>query len=123
MRSTEDGVVLESIVVVLQEHDGDEGTRTPGTTATASSEAPVVDVSHKPSWLQRNLSRIFGMVSKVAAVASLVLAALMAWPAITSSADTRLATLLAEWTSENEYMEFCEAVCLSWRTFYVRNGI
>lgn len=106
MASTETDVVLESIVIVgNEEHD----ISAQGTTLSFGRTQPTCE-RQTQTWLRRNQSRIFGMVSKVAAIASLLLTALMAWPAITSSADTRMATLLAEWTSQKEYLEFCEAV-------------
>ncbi|KAH8909143.1 hypothetical protein BR93DRAFT_532893 [Coniochaeta sp. PMI_546] len=97
--------VLESIVIVRnEEHNGSA----PGTTSSFEPTQPACEQPTQ-TWLQRNWSRIFGVVSKVAAITSLVLTALMAWPAITSSADTRRATKLAEWTSQKDYLEFCEA--------------
>ncbi|OIW29467.1 hypothetical protein CONLIGDRAFT_680316 [Coniochaeta ligniaria NRRL 30616] len=105
MASTETDVVLESIVIVRNE---DHDISAPGTTSSFERTQAACE-QQTQQWLRRNQSRIFGMVSKVAAIASLLLTALMAWPAITSSADTRMATLLAEWTSQKEYLEFCEA--------------
>jgi len=105
MQSADAEVVLESVVVV-QEPDGchdDDSSRT-----AASFEAPSANEAASQTWLQRHRTRIIGIASKVAAFVSLLLTALMAWPSITSAGDTRMATLLAEWTSQKDYLEFCE---------------
>jgi hypothetical protein len=106
MRSTDVELALESITTVLEEHDG------PQADSHESSEPEPANEAEIPAqaWLQRNRARIFAVASKVAAISSLILTAIMAWPTISSAGDTRLATLLAEWTSQKEYLEFCEAV-------------
>lgn len=105
MGSTQTGAVLESIVIIANEDlDGDIPTNVQPSEIRPQSQGPL------QTWMARNRSWIFGVASKLAAIATLVLTALMAWPAIESSSDTRMATLLAKWTSWKDFMEFCEAV-------------
>lgn len=108
MQSAEPGIPLESLAVVQEhaERDSDSASR-----AAPSFESQSGSEAVSETWLQRHRTRIIGVASKAALLVSLVLTALMAWPTISSANDTRMATLLAEWTSQKEYLEFCEAVC------------
>jgi hypothetical protein len=114
MSATSNDIALESVVVVSQEErrqDGDGDSVTQSTVQDPETSS----VSDEPaaSWVKRSITRIVHPASQIAAFVSLVLTAVMAWPAVTSSSDTRLATLLAEWTSKKEYFEFCESVSVA----------
>jgi len=103
MAANETTIELEPVIVRPSEEQAEVDGSSRPTTATLS-EPPA------QTWVQRNRFRMFGIFSKVAGIASLLLTAILAWPAVASAGDTRMATLLAEWTSKKEYMEFCEAV-------------
>ncbi|KAB5550902.1 hypothetical protein GE09DRAFT_154250 [Coniochaeta sp. 2T2.1] len=105
MASREAEVALESGLVVTSNAQRGEGA-VPPLDASAQS---LNEEASKGSWFQRNKWQIFGIASKLAAITSLMLTALTAWPTVSSAGDTRTATLLAEWTAQKEFLEFCEA--------------
>ncbi|KAK0726626.1 hypothetical protein B0T21DRAFT_37869 [Apiosordaria backusii] len=53
-----------------------------------------------------------GLILKALSVTSLLITVLALWQTISTSADAKRSTVLAEWTAKKEFLEFCEAVRL-----------
>ncbi|KAK3940828.1 hypothetical protein QBC46DRAFT_119122 [Diplogelasinospora grovesii] len=76
---------------------------------------PVQQLDHgaaSQSPCQRTWTRKFSIAIKTTGIIAFLLSCVALWPAITSASDTKRATLLAEWTSMKDFIEFCESHAL-----------
>ena len=63
--------------------------------------------------MKRILTHNGALIFKVIGIASFVFTAIALWPAVASFKEARKATLLAEWTSKKDFLDYCEEVSIS----------